>query len=95
MRENQGYYSQPTIHNNTVVFVSDDDLWKVSVDGGEATRLTANVGVASQPRLSPDGTKIAYLGNDQGAPALYLISSSGGQPKQLIPFPISNLIGWK
>ncbi|MBC7370377.1 MAG: hypothetical protein H7326_02365, partial [Bdellovibrionaceae bacterium] len=52
MSDNRGYYSQPTIHNDTIVFVSDDDLWSVTKSGGLAKRLTANVGTASSPRLS-------------------------------------------
>ena len=47
----QGYYRFPTIHNNTVVFVSDDDLWTVSADGGTARRLTSGLGSVSHPAL--------------------------------------------
>ena len=59
MSDNIGYYSQPTIHHNTIVFVSDDDLWSVPREGGLAKRLTANVGIAKQPKISPDGERIA------------------------------------
>jgi tricorn protease len=95
MSDHRGYYSQPTIHDQTIVFVSDDDLWSVQTSGGLAKRLTANVGSASSPRFSPDGTRIAYLGNDRGHMGLYLISAEGGSPAHLIHFNIANLIGWK
>lgn len=95
MTDYRGYYSQPTIHNDSIVFVSDDDLWKVAKTGGVAKRLTANVGVASSPRFSPDGEKIAYLGNDRGHLGLYLISAEGGSPQHLVHFGINVLIGWK
>jgi tricorn protease len=35
------YLRQPTIHGDTVVFVSDDDLWRAGVAGGVAQRLRA------------------------------------------------------
>ncbi|RYZ75344.1 MAG: hypothetical protein EOP06_32495, partial [Proteobacteria bacterium] len=95
MPDNRGYYSQPTIHNDSIVFVSDDDLWSVTKAGGLAKRLTANIGTASSPRFSPDGQRIAYLANDRGQLGLYVISADGGTPSNLIPFSISNLVGWK
>ncbi len=95
MSEDLGYYRQPSIHNNNIVFVSDDDLWSVSRDGGLAKRLTANIGLASQPKISPSGNQIAYIGNDRGQLGLYVMPVIGGSPKQLIYFNISNLIGWK
>ena len=59
MKEN-GYYRYPTIHNDTVVFVSEDDLWTVPAQGGVARRLTSGLAEASYPCLSPDGKWIAY-----------------------------------
>ncbi len=95
MSENLGYYSQPTICKNKIVFVSDDDLWSVPREGGAAKRLTANIGIAKQPKLSPDGKRIAYIGTDRGQLGLYVVSAEGGAPQQLVHFNISNLIGWK
>lgn len=95
MSDNLGYYSQPSIHHNNIVFVSDDDLWSVTREGGLAKRLTANVGIAKQPKISPDGERIAYIGNDRGQLGLYLISVDGGTPQHLVHFNIANLIGWK
>ena len=60
----QGYYRFPTIHNDAVVFVSEDDLWTVSAHGGVARRLTSGLGSASYPSLSPDGKWIAFSGRD-------------------------------
>ena len=39
-----GYYREPTIAGDRIVFVSDDDLWAVGREGGLATRLTAGDG---------------------------------------------------
>lgn len=95
MSENLGYYSQPSICRSNIVFVSDDDLWSVSRDGGMARRLTANIGIAKQPKISPDGKYIAYLGTDRGQLGIYLIAAEGGACQQLVYFGVSNLIGWK
>jgi len=81
--EIEGYYRFPTIHDDTVVFVSDDDLWMVPSSGGEARRLTSGLGEARRPALSPDGEWIAFSGRDEGVSEVYLMPAQGGQPKRL------------
>ncbi|MGR4063952.1 MAG: PDZ domain-containing protein [Vulcanimicrobiaceae bacterium] len=80
---NQGYYRQPTIAGDLVVFVCEDDLWSVPAGGGTARRLTASFGSCTLPRLSPDGTQIAFVSNDEGNPEIYVMPASGGTPKRL------------
>ena len=43
----QGYYRFPAIHGDTVVFTAEGDLWRVSVQGGMAQRLTSHLGTES------------------------------------------------
>ncbi|MBI1743436.1 PDZ domain-containing protein [Candidatus Acetothermia bacterium] len=78
-----GYYRFPTIHNDTVIFVSEDDLWTVSAKGGVARRLTSGLGEANRPAFSPDGKWLAFSGRDEGPLEVFLMPSSGGQPKRL------------
>jgi tricorn protease len=70
---NQGYYRQPTIAGDLVVFVCEDDLWSVPASGGTARRLTASFGSCTLPRLSPDATLVAFVSNDEGNPEIYVM----------------------
>ena len=62
------YLRQPTLHGDSIVFVSDDDLWRASTPGGVAQRLTAGLSEPSTPCLSPDGRWLAYIGRDEQHP---------------------------
>ncbi|MHB8141227.1 MAG: S41 family peptidase [Vulcanimicrobiaceae bacterium] len=79
----QGYYRHPTIAQNLLVFVCEDDLWSVPASGGSATRLTVSFGACSFPRLSPDGTRLAFISTDDGNPELYVMPAAGGTPTRL------------
>jgi tricorn protease len=83
MPSEAGYYRHPTIHGDTIVFVCEEDLWSVPAAGGVARRLTANPGTISFPSFSPDGSKIAFTGRDDGPPEVYVMDSLGGAPRRL------------
>src|SRR5437870_9496691 len=78
-----GYYRFPSIHNDNVVFVSEDDLWSVPASGGEARRLTSGLGTASHPALSLDGQWLAFSGREEGAAEVYVMPALGGPAKRL------------
>lgn len=90
-----GYYRHPTIHGDRVVFVSEDDLWAVHADGGMASRLTANPGVQTTPRFSPDGSTLALVSRDEGRPDVWVMPADGAEARRLT-FLGSNamVIGW-
>lgn len=92
----QGYYRWPTLHGETVVFSCEDDLWKTSLSGGPATRLTANLGQISCPRISPDGQWIAFIGSDEGHQEAYVMPLTGGTPHRLSYFgtQVTRLVAW-
>lgn len=91
-----GYYRQPTIHNDTVIFVSEDDLWSVPAEGGIARRLTSNLSEATRPCLSPDGKQIAFVGQEEGDLEVYVMPALGGQAKRLTYMggSLCQTVGW-
>ena len=77
------YLRQPAIRGDTIVFVSDDDLWQVAAGGGNARRLTAGLGEPTTPALSPDGRWLAYVSRDEQHPEVYLMPAEGGPAQRM------------
>jgi len=50
--------------------------------GGDARRLTSHVGDEIFPKFSPDGRWIAFTGEYDGNPDVYVVSAEGGEPKR-------------
>jgi tricorn protease-like protein len=82
-RMSDGYYRFPTIWQDTIVFVSEDDLWSVARQGGVARRLTSNLGEVNYPALSPDGQWLAFVGREEGMPEVYLMPAAGGSAQRM------------
>lgn len=66
------------------------DLWVCDADGGNARRLTEDVGRVAAPAWSPDGRTIACYGTDTQVPTLggemtrvWLVPADGGPPRNL------------
>ncbi|MDR0538852.1 MAG: PDZ domain-containing protein [Tannerellaceae bacterium] len=73
----------PATNGSEVVFSYAGDLYKVSIKGGDAVRLTSHVGYEMFPRFSPDGKTIAFTGQYDGNTEVYTIPLSGGEPLRL------------
>lgn len=59
-------------------------LWLQPLDRAEAPRrLTAGVKKDHSPRLSPDGKRVAFVSDRDGAPQIFVIDLAGGEPQKL------------
>jgi tricorn protease len=84
----------PTLSNSHVAFVLGGDLWAVLRDGGDARRLTST-GRARGPVFSPDGTQIAFTGEEDGNYDVYVVPAAGGVPRRLTYHPGPDYaVGW-
>ncbi|MEY2247171.1 PDZ domain-containing protein [Streptomyces sp. BF23-18] len=78
------YIRFPHLHGELVVFTAEDDIWAAPVDGGgRAWRVSADNVPVSHPRISPDGTTVAWTSTRDGAPEVHAASLDGGPAKRL------------
>jgi len=86
---------KPTVSKTQIAFSYGGDLWIVDRNGGEAKRLTSDVGIEIDPVFSPDGTMIAFTGEYDGNEDVYVIPAAGGIPKRLTTHPDADqVVGW-
>jgi tricorn protease len=78
----RGYYTDPALHGDTLIFTSEGDLWSVPAHGGEAHRLTSGTGIESHAFLSPDGHTIAFQAHYEGPAEVYTMPITGGMPQR-------------
>ena len=77
----------PDVSDSDVVFVYANDLWTVPLEGGTALPLASPPGVESMPRFSPDGDRVAFVGNYEGGRDLYVLPVDGGMPHRVTHHP--------
>ena len=91
----KGYYRYPSIHRDTIVFAAEGDLWKVSKAGGLAMRLTTHNGDELFTKISPDGQWLAFSGQYQGNRDVYVMPTTGGEPRRLTYHPSNDeVVAW-
>jgi tricorn protease len=90
-----GYFRQPAVHGDTVVFVAEGDMWSVPIAGGRAIRLTTHPGAEGRPAISPDGRYLAYTARYEGPTEVYVMPLAGGKPRRLT-FDAATIshVGW-
>ncbi len=66
-----------------IAFCYKGDIYKVSVNGGQAIRLTTQPTYESTPIWSPDGKQIAFASDRHGNFDVFVMSSEGGDATRL------------
>ena len=69
--------------SRSVVYRADGDLFTVAVGETEGRRVTNDALDERAPVFSPDGSTIAFYSSRSGSQDIWLVSSSGGTPRQL------------
>lgn len=80
---NQGYYRAPALHDQTLVFTAEGDLWTQTLGQKAATRLTSLPAEELGATISADGKWVAYVANYEGASEVYVIPITGGVAKRV------------
>ena len=78
-----GYFRQPAIWNETLVFTAEGDLWRVPLAGGVPERLTSHPGQETNAVISADGSTVVFSGTYEGPRELYQLPLTGGAPRRL------------
>lgn len=78
-----GYYRAPNLHNNTLVFTAEGDLWTQQLGAATASRLTSLPEEELGGKISPDGKTLAFVANYDGSNEVYTIPLGGGSAKRI------------
>ncbi len=76
-----------TPDGKTIIFELLGDLYSLPITGGEAKPVTTGMAFDSQPSVSPDGKRIAFVSDRDGSENLWICNLDGSDPKQLSKDP--------
>jgi imidazolonepropionase-like amidohydrolase/Tol biopolymer transport system component len=66
-----------------IIFDLLGDIYRLPIEGGEATSLGSGMAWDMQPRYSPDGMSIAFTSDRAGGDNLWLMDADGNNPRAL------------
>lgn len=74
--ESRPSFAEPAISpdNSEIAFVSGDDIWTASLNGGEARLLVSDAAEESRPLYSPDGKRLAFVSDRTGNGDIYVLT---------------------
>ncbi|KOV89796.1 peptidase S41 [Nocardia sp. NRRL S-836] len=86
----------PHLRGDLVTFVAEDDVWLAPVDGGRAWRASADQVPVRSPRISVDGTHLAWASWIDGAPEVRVAPVDGGPARRLTHWGVArtHVSGW-
>jgi tricorn protease len=94
------YLRYPHLSGTTLAFAADDDVWLTELPGigasARAWRVTADRVPVRAPRLSPDGTRLAWTSTREGVVEAFALPVDGGEANRLTYWghPRTEAIGW-
>ncbi|MGW7297235.1 S41 family peptidase [Streptomyces sp. NPDC054829] len=83
MTQPAAYLRFPHLHGELVAFTAEDDVWLAPLEGGRAWRVSADNMPVTAPRISPDGTTVAWTSTRDGASEVHIAPVSGGPATRL------------
>jgi len=80
-------YPSASADGKKVVFgshgTSNSDIWLKELSSSRETALTTTTVYEIMPKISPDGSKVAYMVREQGKRAIYVLATDGGAPEKV------------
>jgi tricorn protease-like protein len=67
----------------TIVFDYLGDLFTLPITGGTAKQLTSGLAFDAQPRFSPDGSRVAFTSDRDGAQNIWFVALDGSDTVQV------------
>lgn len=96
MTQHRHYLQSPSLHQNHLAFIAEDDLWLCDLSTLATWRLTTDFGTVRRPHFSPCGQWIAFSSDRDGACEAYVIAREGGQPCKLTyTGNVCLVVGWQ
>ena len=95
------YLRYPHVHEGLIAFVAEDDVWLAELpaagSAARAWRVTSDRLPVIHPRISPDGTRIAWQSPKDGAPEVYAAPVEGGSDVRLTYWGdfATDVAGWR
>jgi len=82
---NEGSWVSVSLLPDGESFIFDllGDIYHLNIDGGIAEPITAGMGFDSQPVVSPNGEKIAFISDRDGKDNLWIANVDGSDPLKL------------
>ncbi|MFB7759810.1 S41 family peptidase [Streptomyces xiamenensis] len=93
------YARFPHVYGELVAFVAEDDVWVAPLSAGgtaRARRISTDHAPANHPRISPDGSRVAWTSWRDGTPEIYVAPVDGGPATRLTWWghPETSVRGW-
>lgn len=81
-----------TRDGRALVFELLGDIYRVPVEGGQARPLLTGRAFQSQPRLSPDGTQLAFISDASGSDNIWIAGADGRDARPVTRLPRSGML---